>query len=359
MARPKRSAPVQKQRNNRQKKAKNEVVVEVPEQSTLLVTKSPQNTDKSLKIETETQILNVKNINENEEDEEDGDYDENEDDDYDPLKKMDAQDEESEDSDNEPAPDYSAITTDVSQVRTRGQKFKEIYELGPSKTHSGGLLEDFLRVDVDAIFESLQTSAADEWAQMVHNTNGDTEVSSKNDTGGKSAPEETDTGAEEQIRIFTTYTFAGKLVREAKTVAVNSAEAKAYLNSTNGLALQEDDDAGPHKSYVSVVRKVAGSDEEKTLRIKLKRPSLIDKFLAGDKKNKLTTLEKSRLDWASFVDKKKLKDDLAIHNKGGYLEKQDFLGRMEAKRDTQYQQARELDRQRQWQQQQQQQGQRP
>ncbi|OBA22494.1 BCNT-domain-containing protein, partial [Metschnikowia bicuspidata var. bicuspidata NRRL YB-4993] len=281
-------------------------------------------------------------------DENDEDYDENNDDDYDPLKKADVQDDDSEMSEDEAQPDYSAISTDVSQVRTRGQRYQEKAEQKNGKTHQDGLLEDSLKVDVDEIFQSLQTLSADDWARMVRHDDATPEPRGKDEKPAAALAENTHPEAEEKIRIFTTYTFAGKLVRESKFVDANSAEAKAYLNSTNSLALQEQS-AGPRKSYVPVLRKVAGSDEEKQLRIKLKRPSLIDKFLMGDKQNKLTTLEKSRLDWASFVDKKKLKDDLAIHNKGGYLEKQDFLGRVEAKRDTQYQQARELDRQRQWQ----------
>ena len=44
-------------------------------------------------------------------------------------------------------------------------------------------------------------------------------------------------------------------------------------------------------------------------------------------KMKLSTLEKSRLDWASF-DKRNINEELKIHNKAGYLDKQDFINRM-------------------------------
>lgn len=270
------------------------------------------------------------------------DYDEYDDDDYDPSKKPEnTEPEDDSDSDNEPEPDYSAIESGVSQVRTRGQRMKD----AGSSSKSGallpnGLVEDHLRIDVAKIFEQINSSNADDWRNHILGDSGPTEKINK-----------VEPAAEEKIQIFTTYTFAGKLVREMKEVSVSSAEAKAYMNSTNGILGAQEHDR-PHKSYVTVMRTVAGSDEQRELRIKLKRPSLIDKFLAGDKKNKLTTLEKSRLDWASFVDKKRLKDDLATHNKGGYLDKQDFLGRMEAKRDTHYMQARDLERQRLWQEQQ-------
>lgn len=267
-------------------------------------------------------------------------YDEDEDDDYDPLKKTPEENEHSDDSDGEPEPDYSAINTGVSQVRTRTQRYQESGGSHKLKLATSGLVKnESSGLNVDALFQSLQDGNVNkEWSRYIK------EDTPKEEEQPKLLTEE----SVEQIRIETTYTFAGKLVRESKMVDVNSAEAKAYLNSTSGIMSGKADETG-HKLYVTVLRNIPGGEEQVPLRIKLKRPSLIDKFLAGDKKNKLTTLEKSRLDWASFVDKKKIKDDLSLHNKAGYLEKQDFLGRMDAKRDLEYQKAKELDRQRQWQ----------
>lgn len=268
------------------------------------------------------------------------DYNEDEDEDYDPSKKQADEQEQSEESDNEPEPDYSNINTGVSQVRTRTQRYQDSGSTKRDRASLGGLVKaETSGLNVDALFESLQNdNVNDEWRKYI-----------KEDTPKKDEPKMTvSEAAAEMIRIETTYTFAGKLVRESKMVDANSAEAKAYLNSTSGI-MRDSGEKTSNKSYVTVIRKVPGSDEQVPLRIKLKRPSLIDKFLAGDKKNKLTTLEKSRLDWASFVDKKSIKDDLSLHNKAGYLEKQDFLGRMDAKRDLEYQKAKELDRQRQWQ----------
>ena len=61
-------------------------------------------------------------------------------------------------------------------------------------------------------------------------------------------------------------------------------------------------------------------------------------------KMKLSTLEKSRLDWASFVDKRNINEELKIHNKAGYLDKQDFINRMNSKRDDLYLQAKEKEK---------------
>lgn len=273
----------------------------------------------------------------------DEDYDEDEDDDYDPSKAEDKAVEES--SDGEEVPDYSAVSG-VSEVKTRGQLYSGQGSSTSLKVSS--LVPNESRVDVDALFNSLDNTDSSEWRLLLR-----IDENKNQSLGSRQQPEKgLETNEEElQIRIVTTYTFAGRLVRESKLVAADSAEARAYLNSTSGLMASEDDKEN-HKSFVTVIRKVQGTEEERPLRIKLKRSSLIDKFLARDKKNKLTTLEKSRLDWASFVDKTKIKDDLAQHNKGGYLEKQAFLNRVENKRDEQYQQVKDLERQQQWQQQQ-------
>lgn len=98
-------------------------------------------------------------------------------------------------------------------------------------------------------------------------------------------------------------------------------------------------------SCVTVMRKPVNSDIETELIIKFKRPSLIDKFLLAynDKSQKLTSLEKSRLDWASFVDARRIKEDLVYHNKAGYLDKQEFLQRVEARENENYLKAKSID----------------
>lgn len=56
---------------------------------------------------------------------------------------------------------------------------------------------------------------------------------------------------------------------------------------------------------------------------------------ANDKGPKLNTIEKSKLDWAGYVDQEGIKEELDKAEKGkdGYLGKQDFLGRVGAKRE--------------------------
>lgn len=282
----------------------------------------------------------------NTKDNEDEDEDEEDDEDYDPLKKPEEEGQISEPSEDEDEPDYSAINTGVSQVRTRTQRLDDELGTGSNKAghRTGELVQKLLDLDVDAAFASLKKGENDDWAQLIQRPPSVKQEQPK--------PIVADTEANQTIRIETSYTFAGKLVKESKLVDANSAEAKAYLESTSGIQLSAKNE-DQRRLYVTVVREAKGTGEKIPLIIKLKRPSLIDKFLAhGDKKNKLTTLEKSRLDWASYVDEKRIKDELSLHNKAGYLDKQDFLSRMDQKRDVHYQRAKQLDRQQKWQQQQ-------
>lgn len=54
---------------------------------------------------------------------------------------------------------------------------------------------------------------------------------------------------------------------------------------------------------------------------------------ALNKKNKISTLEKTKLDWTRFKDQEGITEDLNTHNKGkdGYLERQDFLERTDVR----------------------------
>ncbi|KAJ8335602.1 hypothetical protein SKAU_G00389440 [Synaphobranchus kaupii] len=49
------------------------------------------------------------------------------------------------------------------------------------------------------------------------------------------------------------------------------------------------------------------------------------------KKQKMSTLEKSRLDWDTFKDQEGIVDELATHNRGkeGYIERKNFLERVD------------------------------
>lgn len=54
-----------------------------------------------------------------------------------------------------------------------------------------------------------------------------------------------------------------------------------------------------------------------------------------DKGKKLNTVEKSKMDWAGYVDQEGLREDLekAERDKGSYLQRREFLDRVEGKRE--------------------------
>lgn len=98
---------------------------------------------------------------------------------------------------------------------------------------------------------------------------------------------------------------------EEKEVPRESAEAKAYLSSL-------------HNPTTSTR---AQQNAKPASRRPVKRTSKLEAMAQSGKPAKLNVLEKSRLDWAGFVDKEGIHDDLKRYNKDGYVERQEFLKR--------------------------------
>nr|XP_056718689.1 craniofacial development protein 1 [Euleptes europaea] len=114
------------------------------------------------------------------------------------------------------------------------------------------------------------------------------------------------------VAITEVFDFAGEEVRITKEVDASSKEAQVFLKQ------QE-------QKVVSPVSHPTGSG--------VKRPSGINSLLGklGAKKQKMSTLEKSKLDWEHFKEEEGIGDELAIHNRGkeGYLERKAFLERVD------------------------------
>lgn len=126
------------------------------------------------------------------------------------------------------------------------------------------------------------------------------------------------------IAIKRTYIFAGETITEEKLVAATSAEARLYRQSQS-----------------SILPSLASDSSSKPLRRPKKRVSQFEPNPNGIVKGlpppgpKLNTIEKSKLDWAGYVDKAGIKEELDVAEKAkeGYLGRMDFLGRVEAKRE--------------------------
>ncbi|KXH40639.1 bucentaur or craniofacial development [Colletotrichum simmondsii] len=213
-------------------------------------------------------------------------------------------------------------------------------------------------VDVDAL-----------WAQMLSGQKATAAPAGGNEIGGEAnampiaaapdtnKPDEAHAGdPSDTIRIKRTYNFAGKVHTEEKVVARSSAEAKLYLASlgkdaaaadaADAADADADNESGEPKR---VLKKAFRSAFEPVIEIVSQRSDLnlgmTVRIKAREKEaqaKKLNTVQKSKMDWAGFVDKEGLKDELELAGraKGSYAERQDFLARSEAKREDDARRAR-------------------
>ncbi|KAK7941166.1 SWR1-complex protein 5 [Apiospora aurea] len=149
------------------------------------------------------------------------------------------------------------------------------------------------------------------------------------------------------IKIKRTYNFAGKVHTEEKMVPRDSAEAKVYLDSLGpgaDDALNADDEEPskrqPRKAFRSIFEPVIeGLTARGDLNLDVAARLQIREQA---KAKKLNVVEKSRMDWAGFVDKAGIKDELQLAGKSkqSYTSRQDFLARVDAKRDDEARKAR-------------------
>ncbi|KAK6080380.1 SWR1-complex protein 5 [Seiridium cupressi] len=145
--------------------------------------------------------------------------------------------------------------------------------------------------------------------------------------------------APDMIKIKRTYNFAGKVHTEEKLVPRDSAEAKVYLASlgdkaNEALAADEEPTKRkPRKAFRSIFEPVSEGVAQRTdlnlgmtVRLQMREQA---------KAKKLNVVEKSRMDWAGFVDKEGIQDELKLAGKSkeSFASRQDFLARVEAKRD--------------------------
>lgn len=130
--------------------------------------------------------------------------------------------------------------------------------------------------------------------------------------------------ADEYIIIKRVYSFAGKVTEEEVRVHKLSAEAAAYLKEQE----YDNEKKVSDTTATSSKRKNSVSAPKRRGPVKRKQGSLMDE-LNSLRPKKINTLEKSRMDWLGYVDKSGIKDELSLHNKDGYLQKQDFLSRVD------------------------------
>lgn len=198
-------------------------------------------------------------------------------------------------------------------------------------------------IDVDALWASMTT------APVLPVKNSD----EKPEPEGQPAAAENhseavaaDDDPSEMVKIKRTYKFAGKTHTEEKLVQRDSAEARLYLASLKDKDQQksgaaDDENENANEKDQRIVRKafrsafepaLLGPDGNLRADLDLR---LQARTTAAAQARKLNTVEKSRMDWAGFVDKEGIKDELALAGraKGAYAEREGFLARTEARRE--------------------------
>lgn len=182
--------------------------------------------------------------------------------------------------------------------------------------------------DLDDEDEERLTDAL--WADFLSgtgNSNGSTSSTSKQSAPAKSEvprkstaiaePQKALSKPEKTSTVTKIFEFAGEAVEVTEEIPKNQADqsakpvGKLALGASNG-------NAGPAKPPFGG------------------RPSgggLGAVLSQIGKKNKLSTLEKTKLDWNSFKRTQGIEEELQTHNKGkdGYLERQDFLQRADVR----------------------------
>ncbi|KAM3186621.1 hypothetical protein ACTXT7_003977 [Hymenolepis weldensis] len=130
----------------------------------------------------------------------------------------------------------------------------------------------------------------------------------------------------------------------------SQAEQNSSSNSRDSLNVKTDIPAEPSPSNSKVNN--SGPSSRTIVGIGQKRPAQttgnrlhdalkkLKSSTLGSSVPKISTLEKSRLDWESFTEKEGIKDDLKLHNKGkdGYVERKAFEARTQ---ERQYEMLRE------------------
>lgn len=326
-------------------------------------------------------------VNENNENEE---YNEEDDEDFVPDKgyktvydgredELEDEDEDEDSDDNEliKSRNYAKIESDVGGlIKTRRGRQLEREHLAKHKYDNIMVFSD----------SQLSVKIMDVWNEMQHESTKrlvDSKAARKSiistepligDTKETSAFDLTNE-EEEKILIERSYKFAGETIHEKKWVLKSSAEAKEYLNSLKfNPNSKENVSGGIISSNANEVGKISGNPnnikddsvqdelvkekerqggggvddndndddvDKPKLRRPLKRPPILEDIISGALKPKLSTLEKSKLDWVQYVDKEGIKDELQYNKKGGYLAKQDFLSRVESRQDAQYREFRQ------------------
>ncbi|RDW78436.1 SWR1-complex protein 5 [Coleophoma crateriformis] len=294
------------------------------------------------------------------------------------TKRRHSPDKEADDAGFENSGDEAIIERGLKKQKKKGKKGKEDLEDeggegGLVKTRSmraqekgeKKILVDTSKatIDVDAVWASMisgkpATTTTSEVLPITE-SKSQSPILEKGQTiepsDGRLASRETSTlsdGPDSMIMIKRTYKFAGKVHTEQKLVSRNSAEAKLYLASQKdnpSAEVQPDSLFTKSKRPTKLARRsifepiTEALPQRKDLHFGARKSdgAMLSSVNNKDAK-KLTTVEKSAMDWAGFVDKEGIADELdaAGKAKGAFRDRQEFLARVEGKREEEARRAR-------------------
>jgi hypothetical protein len=125
---------------------------------------------------------------------------------------------------------------------------------------------------------------------------------------------------DDTVTIQRTYNFAGKVHTETTTLPTSTSPPRRPTKLARRSMFEPVIDTGPPRSDlklgVGMIRERLVAQQE-------------------EKGRKLNTVEKSKMDWAGFVDKEGIREELEVaeRGKGSYLQRKEFLERVEGKRE--------------------------
>lgn len=130
-------------------------------------------------------------------------------------------------------------------------------------------------------------------------------------------PPRTQTSDTAKVTITSVMDFAGEEVRVQRVVSADSKEAKSFLKKHQVEEKKTTTSESPTASPGPSGKRVAGLS------------NVLGRL--GVKKQKMSTLEKSKMDWDTFKSEEGITEELAIHNRGreGYVERKNFLDRVD------------------------------
>ncbi|XP_014347750.1 craniofacial development protein 1 [Latimeria chalumnae] len=221
-----------------------------------------------------------------------------------------------------------------------GEKQSELKKESPSKEEEeegAAATEQFKQVKAE---EEEKKAADNLWASFLSDVGHRPSLSA---TAGTTSAASQESSRKEQERvkdseksketakvtITKVFDFAGEEVRVTKEVDASSKEAKNFFKQQE----RDQEDQLSSSLPASETAKPAGATLTVPAGPGAKRPGGLSNILGkiGGKKQKMSTLEKSKLDWESFKEQEGIGEELAIHNRGkdGYIERKAFLERVD------------------------------